>query len=531
MVRLPRLVLRLLPVALALACGNKPDAPQETATTACHGPSLTWPAPVTTLTTRLVADPTLETPTDLNPALPEGLSAAEDLGLGEYSVASGEPRSQREDLVPGYAPPESGRRSVAFFFHQSDAQIADSESPTRMVGADAIGGTESAARPGDIYALHALDALIRTADALHALVPVDFALATGDSADSAQSNEVSWFVNTWDGVAFKPDSGDPDAQVDDDCNDPLAEFTPIGADFPWYGVAGNHDVLVQGNFDPARYIDDALGSDAPMGTRDLTEPGGPITYSTVADPARAVVERSDLAAIYLDSPSTPGPSGHGFTLGNITDNTVGWVVTPVPGSPIVLISVDANPPDIGDAMLTLVERDTHLIPALQAATAAGQLIILTSHYALGELRVEDGTVLGDLLLAYPNVVLTVAGHAHVNSIRAFASSTEDGLTGGGFWEVRTASSIDWPGQGRLIEVVDNGDGTLSIMTTSFDFAAPEGSLAARSRRLSLIDLQAGWRSSDGSGGELDRNTELVVRAPSGWSTTAGRPGVRSELLP
>ncbi len=49
--------------------------------------------------------------------------------------------------------------------------------------------------------------------------------------------------------------------------------------------------------------------------------------------------------------------------------------------------------------------------------------------------------------------------------------------------------------------------------------------------LVVIDLQSGWRSGDGSGDVLDRNTELVERLPEGWSTTAGREGVRSDLLP
>jgi hypothetical protein len=512
---------------LALACAP-PDAtpPAAADDPACVAPTLDWAAPVTTLSRRLVADPVLDTPTTLNPALPEGLAAAEALGLGGYTEADGEPRLVRDDLAPGHVAPTDGRRSLAFFLHQSDAQIADAESPTRMVGADAIGATESAARPHELYAIHALDAMLRTADAFAADVAVDFALATGDNADSAQSNELGWFVSTWDGAPVVPDSGDPDTQVDADCNDPLAPFTPVGADFPWYGVAGNHDVLVQGNFDPERFADDALGSDAPVGTRDLSEAGGPLTYVAVPDPARALMNRSDLAAIYLGSPATPGPVGHGFTDENVATDSVDWTAAPVAGVPLVLVAVDANPPDVGDAVLTVAERDGFLVPALEAAQAAGQLIVVTSHYALGELAVEDGTRLADLLVRYPNVVLTVAGHAHLNSIRAYGTPDDPGS----FWEIRTASSTDWPGQGRFVELVDNGDGTLSILTTIFDYLAPAGSMAARARALSLIDLQSGWHLRDGSGAVEDRNTELVERLPAGWSTSAGSVGVRSDAL-
>ena len=34
-----------------------------------------------------------------------------------------------------------------------------------------------------------------------------------------------------------------------------------------------------------------------------------------------------------------------------------------------------------------------------------------------------------------------------------------------FWEVNTASHIDWPQQSRLAEIADNRDGTLSVIVT------------------------------------------------------------------
>jgi hypothetical protein len=77
-------------------------------------------------------------------------------------------------------------------------------------------------------------------------------------------------------------------------------------------------------------------------------------------------------------------------------------------------------------------------------------------------------------------------------------------------------------QGRLLELVSNGDDTLSIYTTVFDILAPEASMAARSRLLALIDYQSGWRPDDGAGELTDRNTELLQRLPAGW--TPGVPG-------
>ena len=67
-------------------------------------------------------------------------------------------------------------------------------------------------------------------------------------------------------------------------------------------------------------------------------------------------------------------------------------------------------------------------------------------------------------------------HARRTTSRFFG-----GRRGGGFWQINTASHIDWPQQSRLIEVMDNRDGTLSIFGTMLDSAAPAGRAAARRR--------------------------------------------------
>lgn len=510
-------------ILLLLACAT---SERETGqrTEQCAPPALEWPAAVTTLTTTVVPEARRSTPTEANPALPAGLAVAEEEGLGGWSQGDGESRSLRDELVPNHAA-DSGpaRKSLAMFFHESDAQIADSESPTRLMNGDAIGATQSAARPQEIFVLHALDALVRAADAINAIVPIDFGLMTGDNADSTQKNETEWFRDTLDGTTLRPDSGRDDAQSDEDCNDPLETFTPVGLDFPWYSVAGNHDVLVQGNFLLDDYVDAAVGNDAPYGTRDLSQPGGPVVEVTEPDANRQLLERSDIASEYLDSPSTPGPVGHGFTAEDVATNTVTWSASPVRG--LRVISVDANPAGPGDGEISALERDGHLIPALAEAQAAGELIIVTSHYALGDLPMEGGGRLSEVLERFPNVILTVAGHYHVNRIAPYGTPGDAGA----FWEIQTASTVDWPGQGRLIELVDNGDGTLSIYTTMLDYPAPDGSLAARARALTLIDWQSGWRSEAGTGGLSDRNCELVEALPEGWVGSGG--AVRSERLP
>lgn len=497
----------------------------------CSGPDaqdsglpqqMAWPEPVTTLTETYVPGERLAVATDRNPGLPDGLSMAEQMGLGTWTTGPGEGWSLRDDLAPGHS---AGGTSagLTMFVHQSDAQIADCESPTRVVALDGVGATQAALRPQELYAIHALDAFSRRLNALNTDVGLDFLIATGDNADSAQLNETEWFRDVLDGTPTRPDSGDANAQVDDDGHDPIAEFTPFGLDIPWYAVAGNHDVLVQGNFDVGDYVSAAIGTDAPAGTRDLSVLGGPLAFTTVADSRRRVLERSDIAAVYLDTPTVPGPVGHGFTADDVANDSVNWTASPVPG--LRIIAVDANPNGPLDGQLTQVELDQFVRPALEAAQAAGELIIVTSHYALAELPMESGGVFGDVLAQFPNVVLAVAGHWHTNWIVPFGTADDDA----GFWEIQTASTNDWPVQVRLIELVDNGDGSLSIFTTMVDAPVPEGSLSARALSLAILDWQSGWRQDSGTGTEMDRNTELVQVMPTNWVGTKG--AVRSFSLP
>jgi hypothetical protein len=131
-----------------------------------------------------------------------------------------------------------------------------------------------------------------------------------------------------------------------------------------------------------------------------------------------------------------------------------------------------------------------------------------------------GPDLQALLLAHPNVIAYVAGHTHEHRITPFQR-----LGGGGFWGIETASETDWPIQSRLLDVMDNHDGTLSIFGTIIDHAAPlappaPGSsasaftptqLASLARELSYNDPQGG--PPGGEGTPQDRNVELLVADP------------------
>ncbi len=126
-----------------------------------------------------------------------------------------------------------------------------------------------------------------------------------------------------------------------------------------------------------------------------------------------------------------------------------------------------------------------------------------------------------LLHRFPNVVLWVNGHSHEHRIVAHPGAVDPAC---GFWEVNTASCIDFGQQGRTLEVVDNADGTISIFTTVIDHAAPPSiaipepngwtpeTLASISRELSAND--GFWFDPLALLGQpTDRNTELLLTAP------------------
>ena len=89
---------------------------------------------------------------------------------------------------------------------------------------------------------------------------------------------------------------------------------------------------------------------------------------------------------------------------------------------------------------------------------------------------------------YPNLILWIAGHRHLNIVTAL-KSPDAARPELGFWEVETASLRDFPQQLRTFEIVLNSDNTVSIFVTDVDPAVREGSLAAISRSYAAATRQ------------------------------------------
>lgn len=148
-----------------------------------------------------------------------------------------------------------------------------------------------------------------------------------------------------------------------------------------------------------------------------------------------------------------------------------------------------------------------------------------------------GLTLREMLAAGSNVILHIAGHSHRNQVLAVcpdgttegATSGSDCAATGGYWEIQTAANADWPMEQRVVEFVDNDDGTMSIYGTNFGFALDVNQLAEQGRRLATADVEtsAGSPHLDDPG---DVNVELVVEIPAAVDTALDGVGSRTSTI-
>jgi metallophosphoesterase (TIGR03767 family) len=341
-------------------------------------------------------------------------------------------------------------------------------------------------------------------------------------------------------------------------------FDAAGLRVPWLAAYGNHDGLVQGNFPQSFQLSAAatgsvkvVGLPGGISPQDIAS-GNPAAIAgalagparTVsADPERRIIDRAETVAEYFNT--TGKPRGHGFTEENLQRGSAYYAFDRGLIRGIVLDTVNPN----GEANGSLDEEQYAWLNSeltrwsrsyldengatVLNNSGTDRLLVLFSHHTIDTM--DNPIVSGDspgqrvlgaaveqLLLRFPNVVLWVNGHTHVNSVTARRRPAGAGRPGG-FWEVNTASHIDFPQQARIVELADNRDGTLSIFGTIVDSAAPlvppanpggPVDLASLSRELAVNDWQERQAAPntpgtpDGRRGKReDRNVELLVQAP------------------
>ena len=445
---------------------------------------------------------------------------------------------KRPELAPAYTNAPNTARLLSFFA-MSDIHIADKESPAQPIyialAAGFGSGMSSAYSPILLSTPHVLDAAVQTINALHQKTPFDFGISLGDDANNTQYNELRWFIDVMDGKVITPSSG---ANLGAGTIDYQMPFQAAGINkaIPWYAVIGNHDQFWMGssyedtktmnahvsntilnmayNLNPAAdavdgtgyYMGVVLGS-TPYG--DIFG-AGPVSSFPTPPTVVADANRYSLATSTSTSQNwmreffttTSNPVGHGFTQANVANDVAYYSFVPKSNVPIKVIVLDDTCKGSGQANYAAGCLDTPRLTWLEGELQAGQdnnqLMIIAAHIPVnpqadpnnnvyyGPFFYTPGTVVTDaqllaILHTYPNLIMWMAGHRHVNVVTPQPSPDPVNHPEQAFWEVETASLRDFPQEFRTFDILRNTDNTISIIVTDVDPAVSPGSPAWKSR--------------------------------------------------
>jgi metallophosphoesterase (TIGR03767 family) len=261
--------------------------------------------------------------------------------------------------------------------------------------------------------------------------------------------------------------------------------------------------------------------------------------------------------------TTGTPAGHGFANRPpqaVANNDGYYAFSPRPGLRFVVLDTitdECGAPVCAEGSVDDTQFQW-LRDEIESAEASGEYVMAFSHHTLRTTRFEStdpterpihhgqrfdrrgnqpqnpspAPTLEELFCEHPNVIAHIAGHEHENYVDHHECEQDAPPTPGpgDFWHVSTASHIDWPQQSRMIELIDNGDGTMTLALTMLDHdgpaqpgGGPAGSdglgaagdavlrLAGIGREISYNDYQ-GNRGARGA--PEDRNVLIVIDRPA-----------------
>ncbi|GAB2844399.1 TIGR03767 family metallophosphoesterase [Streptomyces deserti] len=499
-------------------------------------------------------------------------------GYRRLGAGPGWKRVVRGELAAPKSGRAGRRTALAAFVQLTDLHLIDAQHPLRL---EYLRSTDVRAwRPHEALTVQGAIALVERINALRGApvtgAPLHFAMTTGDNTDNNAKSELEWFLTVMSGGRITPNTGDPrqyegvqnsglklywqpDAAVRDADKQlgfphldgflkaAIREVRSPGLNLPWYSTVGNHDSMPLGCY--ASHGDSYLTELAIGGKKLMSLPAAEakklqdaiknakdprgVQYagflkaharamrSVTPDEQRAPFTPADYLKAHLDPAHRGlGPVGHGYSSANLDAGTQYYAFRIA--DDVIGISLDTTDPgghyegSIGTAQLKWLERtlrqnkDSYAI-VFSHHTSKTMRNTRPDPARPGERR-HNGQEVLNLLGRNRNVLAWINGHIHRNVITPHAGSG-----GRSFWEISTASHVDYPQLARVIELADNKDGTLSLFTTLVESSAPhrtdftdlsQTGLAALYRELSL---NAPGARQDLAGDPEDRNTELVLK--------------------
>jgi 3',5'-cyclic AMP phosphodiesterase CpdA len=419
-----------------------------------------------------------------------------DIGV---QFEAGKPWVIHGELAPGFRQGSGGERSsLLYFWEAADPQMIDEESPIRFAGTT-IAPMGSTYRPQSHLIAQVFESQVRSARRISEASgrPFDFAFIAGDMTDGGQENELAWTIDILAGGVIDPDSGVDDDPVPGPGNDFGDPFRSPGIGVPWYPAVGNHETLYMGTFPATDAVQEAAVGDqvidftddlpllrnidtASNGFRDGSTPYGDVVTggTTPLDPKRRIL---DLGQVLSALQAGGGePVGHGIDDNNVFEELGYYSFHPIPGKPIRFIVINTLLRNLPTALGGISRTQFEWVEdELKSAQRNGELVIVGSHHRasdFGPVSVVSGGEFKSLLASYDNVVLHVAGHGHHNAKKLVRPSGSHDPEQG-YWEIMCSSTVDFPMQSRIIELVYEGDGYLSVYVTNMEQNAADGTLA------------------------------------------------------
>jgi metallophosphoesterase (TIGR03768 family) len=277
------------------------------------------------------------------------------------------------------------------------------------------------------------------------------------------------------------------------------------------------------------YYQGVLDGSTPLGNiinaGKVGDPGFTSPPKVVADTDRRSLLRTEWINEFFKT--TSNPVGHGFNLVNPTQQSgfACYSFLPKSNIPLKVIVLDDTQSetdgstDIHGHGYLDANRWAWLKAELAAGQAANQLMIIAAHIPIAVVKIGDETEwwlgdrkaaptdhwwtdpitttdnavtlkeLVDTLQNTPNLLMWIAGHRHLNTVKAFVSPDPVNAPEKGFWQVETSSLRDFPQQLRTFEIYLNSDYTISIVTINVDPTVKAGTPAAASRKYAIAAFQ------------------------------------------